>query len=90
MSNLSKSLTLFDRFNQWFFAGGARGLGSGLAQGGDRALIDGVMVNGSAKLVGMASRVMRHLQTGYVYHYAFAVLVGAVAFLTWTFWMRKL
>ena len=74
----------FDRFNQWFFAGGARELGSGLAQGGDRALIDGVMVNGSAKAIGFAARMMRHLQTGYVYHYAFAMLVGAVAFLTWS------
>ena len=74
----------FDRFNQWFFAGGARAVGKGLSEAGDRTLIDGVMVNGSARLVGAASRLMRLLQTGYVYHYAFAMLVGAVAFLTWS------
>jgi len=41
----------FDQFNQWFFAGGARKLGTGLSEGGDRTLIDGWMVNGTAKLV---------------------------------------
>ena len=74
----------FDRFNQWFFAGGARSLGGNLSEGGDRTLIDGWMVNGSARLVGAAARLVRFLQTGYVYHYAFAMLVGAVAFLTWS------
>ncbi|MBK8741636.1 MAG: NADH-quinone oxidoreductase subunit L [Betaproteobacteria bacterium] len=74
----------FDRFNQWFFAGGARALGSNLSEGGDRTLIDGWVVNGSARMVGAASRLIRFLQTGYVYHYAFAMLVGAVAFLTWS------
>ncbi|MBK7471758.1 MAG: NADH-quinone oxidoreductase subunit L [Betaproteobacteria bacterium] len=74
----------FDRFNQWFFAGGARALGNNLSEGGDRTLIDGWVVNGSARMVGAASRLIRFLQTGYVYHYAFAMLVGAVAFLTWS------
>ena len=74
----------FDRFNQWFFAGGARSLGGNLSEGGDRTLIDGWVVNGSARLVGAAARMVRFLQTGYVYHYAFAMLVGAVAFLTWS------
>jgi NADH-quinone oxidoreductase subunit L len=74
----------FDRFNQWFFAGGARTVGGGLSEGGDRTLIDGWMVNGSARLVGAAAKLIRFLQTGYVYHYAFAMLVGAVVFLTWS------
>ena len=73
----------FDRFNAFFFAGGARKLGEGLFRYGDRALIDGAMVNGSAKGIGMLSGVMRHLQTGYVYHYAFVMVVGVLAFLTW-------
>jgi NADH-quinone oxidoreductase subunit L len=73
----------FDRFNDFFFAGGARKLGEGLFRYGDRAMIDGVMVNGSAKGVAMLSGVMRHLQTGYVYHYAFVMVAGVLAFLTW-------
>ncbi len=73
----------FDRFNDFFFAGGARKLGEGLFRYGDRAMIDGAMVNGSAKGIGMLSGVMRHLQTGYVYHYAFVMVAGVLAFLTW-------
>ncbi len=73
----------FDRFNDFFFAGGARKLGEGLFRYGDRAMIDGAMVNGSAKGIAMLSGVMRHLQTGYVYHYAFVMVAGVLAFLTW-------
>jgi NADH-quinone oxidoreductase subunit L len=65
----------FDRFNDFFFAGGARKLGQGL--------IDGVLVNGSAKGIGLLSGVMRHLQTGYVYHYAFVMVAGVLSFMTW-------
>jgi NADH-quinone oxidoreductase subunit L len=73
----------FDRFNEFFFAGGARKLGEGLFRFGDRAVIDGAFVNGSAKGVGLLSGVMRHLQTGYIYHYAFVMVAGILAFLTW-------
>ncbi len=73
----------FDRFNDFFFAGGARKLGDGLFRFGDRAVIDGALVNGSAKGIGMLSGVMRHLQTGYIYHYAFVMVAGILAFLTW-------
>jgi NADH-quinone oxidoreductase subunit L len=73
----------FDRFNEFFFAGGARKLGEGLFRFGDRAVIDGALVNGSAKGVGLLSGVMRHLQTGYIYHYAFVMVAGILAFLTW-------
>jgi NADH-quinone oxidoreductase subunit L len=65
-----------DRFNEVFFAGGARKLGWGLWKGGDAALIDGVAVNGSARLVGWFASLVRQLQSGYIYHYAFAMLVG--------------
>jgi NADH-quinone oxidoreductase subunit L len=65
-----------DRINEVVFAGGARLLGRGLWKGGDVALIDGVAVNGSAKVVGWIAAVIRHLQSGYIYHYAFAMLVG--------------
>jgi NADH-quinone oxidoreductase subunit L len=73
----------FDRFNEFFFAGGARKLGEGLFRFGDRAIIDGAFVNGSAKGIGLLSGVMRHLQTGYIYHYAFVMVAGVLAFLTW-------
>jgi NADH-quinone oxidoreductase subunit L len=73
----------FDRFNDWFFAGGARALGSFLSNVGDRSIIDGFFVNGSAKVVGWAAALMRHIQSGYVYHYAFTMIVGVFALLTW-------
>ncbi len=65
-----------DRLNEVVFAGGARLLGRGLWKGGDMALIDGVAINGTARLVGWAAAAIRHLQSGYIYHYAFAMLVG--------------
>ncbi|MBM4228320.1 MAG: NADH-quinone oxidoreductase subunit L [Gammaproteobacteria bacterium] len=71
----------FDRFNDWFFAGGARRTGSGLWRWGDVAVIDGGMVNGSARLVGWLSGVMRQVQSGYLYHYAFAMILGLLALL---------
>jgi NADH-quinone oxidoreductase subunit L len=73
----------FDDFNDWFFAGGARFLGRGLWKGGDVAVIDGVMVNGTARLVGRIAQVVRHFQSGYLYHYAFAMLVGVIVLMTW-------
>ena len=73
----------FDRFNDWFFAGGARRLGGVLSAVGDRTIIDGMFVNGSARLVGWAAALLRHLQSGYVYHYAFAMILGFFAMLTW-------
>jgi NADH-quinone oxidoreductase subunit L len=65
-----------DRFNEIVFAGGARGLGKGLWKGGDQAIIDGVLINGSARLVGAIARIVRWIQTGYIYHYAIAMIVG--------------
>lgn len=57
-------------------------LGRGLWKGGDRGLIDGVFVNGSARAVGWVAAISRHLQTGFIYHYAFAMIIGIMAFLT--------
>jgi NADH-quinone oxidoreductase subunit L len=78
----------FDRFNDWFFAGGARGASGLLWKFGDVKLIDGLIVNGSAKLVGMFSGVLRGLQTGYVYHYAFWMIIGVSALLTVRTWFE--
>ncbi len=78
----------FDRFNDWFFAGGARGASRLLWKFGDVKVIDGFFVNGSAKVVGLFSGVMRGLQTGYVYHYAFWMIVGVSALLTIRTWFE--
>jgi len=73
-----------DRFNEVFFAGGARSVGTGLWKVGDQALIDGVAVNGSARLVGWVAGALRWIQSGFIYHYAIAMIVG-VAVLVWWF-----
>jgi NADH-quinone oxidoreductase subunit L len=73
----------FDRFNDWFFAGGARRVGAFLSNVGDRSIIDGFFVNGTARLVALGARLMRHVQSGYVYHYAFTMIVGLFALLSW-------
>jgi len=65
-----------DRINEIVFAGGARLLGRGLWKGGDQGIIDGIVVNGSARLVAWTAAVIRKLQSGYIYHYAFAMLLG--------------
>jgi NADH-quinone oxidoreductase subunit L len=73
----------FDVFNEKILAAGGRALGHALWRGGDMALIDGAAVNGSARLVGWVSGVVRNLQTGYLYHYAFATIVGLSVLLAW-------
>jgi len=71
-----------DDFNDWFFAGGARLLGRGLWKGGDQLLIDGVLVNGSARLVGWIGSVVRLFQSGHIYQYAFSMIFGVFVLLT--------
>ena len=73
----------FDIFNDWFFAGGSRKLGNLLWRYGDVKLIDGFFVNGAARTVGWFSRLIRHFQSGYIYHYAFAMIIGVFALITW-------
>jgi NADH-quinone oxidoreductase subunit L len=65
-----------DWFNENVLARGARALGIGLWKGGDEKIIDGTLVNGSWKLVGWVSGVVRKVQTGYIYHYALAMIMG--------------
>jgi len=78
-----------DRFNEWAFAGGARLLGGAFWKQGDVAVIDGVLVNGTANLVGRIAHFIRRVQSGFIYHYAFVMLVGIAlmlfAFLTWPY-----
>jgi NADH-quinone oxidoreductase subunit L len=70
-----------DRINEIVFAGGARSVGRGLWNVGDRTLIDGLLVNGSARVVGWFSVVTRAFQTGYIYHYAFTMILGIALYL---------
>ena len=74
---------LFDEFYQAFFMRGGQNLGTALWKYADAGLIDGLMVNGTARLVGWFSAVTRTLQTGYLYTYAFAMIIGLLVLLTW-------
>jgi len=73
----------FDRFNEIVFAGTARAVGQVLWRLGDALMIDGLIVNGSARLVGWFAGVARHVQTGYLNHYAFAMISGLILLLGW-------
>src|SRR5450631_2155730 len=76
----------FDWFNEHVIAAGARSLGDGLWRVGDQELIDDGLVNGSARVVGWFSSVMRYAQSGYLYHYAFAMILGLASLLLWLVW----
>ncbi len=77
----------FDEFYQWLFASGGTRLGEWLWQRADVALIDGLAVNGTANMIGWFSRILKRVQTGYVYHYAFVMIIGVVVFLSWGLWL---
>jgi len=72
-----------DWMNENLLAPAARGLGRGLWKGGDQGVIEGVFVNGSAHLVARFAGVVRWVQSGYIYHYAFAMLMGVVVLMTY-------
>ena len=72
----------FDAFNDWFFAGGARFVGGSLWKVGDVAVIDGFFVNGTARMIGWFSTLTRRLQSGYIFHYAFAMIIGVFVLMT--------
>ncbi len=72
----------FDEAYEFIFGGGSRFLGKRLWQQGDVLLIDGLLVNGSARLVGWFAGVARYMQTGFLYHYAFAMIIGVLLLLT--------
>ncbi len=78
-----------DWFNENVLARGARALGVGLWKGGDEKLIDGALVNGSWKLVNLIAGLVRRLQTGFIYHYAFGMIIGVFVLMTWFVWLRK-
>jgi len=75
-----------DEFYSWLFAGGLRSLSNVLWKYGDIKVIDGLMVNGSAKAVAWFSTVVRRFQSGYIYHYAFSMIVGVFVLMSlWLF-----
>jgi len=78
-----------DWINENILARAARGLGVGLWKGGDQGVIDGAVVNGSARLVVWVSSVTRWVQTGYIYHYALAMIVGVFVLMTYFVWLNK-
>jgi NADH-quinone oxidoreductase subunit L len=78
-----------DWINENILARGARALGNGLWKVGDRTLIDGLIVNGSWKFVGMVSNWTRKLQTGYLYHYALVMILGIFLLMTYFVWLNK-
>ncbi len=78
-----------DWFNENVLARGARMLGTGLWKTGDQKIIDGGLVNGSWKLVSLFSGLVRRLQSGYLYHYALAMILGIFVLMTYFVWMAK-
>ncbi len=78
-----------DWINENIIARAARGLGIGLWKGGDRGVIEAGVVNLSWKLVGLISGLVRRAQTGYLYHYAFVMIVGVLAFMSYFVWLAK-
>jgi len=78
-----------DWFNENVIARATRALGTGLWKGGDQGIIDGAIVNGSWKLVGRISGVVRWIQSGYIYHYAFAMLLGIFVLMSYFVWFKR-
>ena len=73
----------FDELYSWLFSSGVRLLGTGLWKAGDQAVIDGLVGNGAARAVGWFSKVMRLVQSGMIYRYASAMLIGVVLLIYW-------
>jgi NADH-quinone oxidoreductase subunit L len=86
LRNVLENKYYLDWFNENVLARGARALGMGLWKGGDQGLIDGALVNGSARAVGAFSGVLRLVQTGHLYWYALVMVLGIFGFLTWRLW----
>ena len=87
--NLLENKYYLDWFNENVLAKSARGIGIGLWKGGDQTIIDGLFVNGSWKLVGWVAGIVRRLQTGYIYHYALAMILGIFVLMTYFVWLNK-
>lgn len=78
-----------DWINENIIARSARALGVGLWKGGDQAIIDGAVVNGSWKLVGWFAGIVRWVQSGYIFHYALVMILGVFGLMTYFVWLNK-
>lgn len=86
--NLLENKYYLDWINENILARGARALGTGLWKVGDQWLIDGVVVNGAWKVVAWVSGLARRVQSGYLYHYAFAMILGVFVLMTYFVWLK--
>jgi NADH-quinone oxidoreductase subunit L len=75
-----------DWINENILARLARALGTGLWKGGDGAIIDGLIINGSARTIGGIAGLVRRIQTGYLYWYALVMILGVMGLMTWQLW----
>jgi len=75
-----------DWINENILARAARGLGTGLWKGGDMGLIDGLLINGSARGIGSIAGGVRRLQSGLLYWYALVMILGVIGLMTWQLW----
>jgi NADH-quinone oxidoreductase subunit L len=85
--NVLENKYYFDRFNEVVLAGGARLLGKWLWKGGDAGVIDGLVVGGGVRLVGGVGMLVRFFQSGHIYQYAFTMIFGVCALLS--FWLLR-
>ncbi|TAH12667.1 MAG: NADH-quinone oxidoreductase subunit L [Curvibacter sp.] len=86
--NLLENKYYLDWINENILARGARALGVGLWKVGDQAVIDGTVVNGSWRLVGWLSSIVRKGQSGYLYHYALVMILGVFVLMTYFVWLK--
>jgi NADH-quinone oxidoreductase subunit L len=86
--NLLENKYYLDWINENILARGARALGTGLWRGGDQVMIDGAVVNGSWQLVGWFAGIVRRVQSGYLYHYALAMILGIFVLMTYFVWLK--
>ena len=86
--NLLENKYYLDWINENILARGARVLGTGLWKVGDQTIIDGFFVNGSWKLVGWVSGIVRKAQSGYLYHYALVMILGIFVLMTYFVWLK--
>ena len=79
----------FDWFNEQVIARSVRCIGTGLWKGGDRGIIDGFIINGATRLVEAFASIGRRLQSGYIYHYAFAMIIGLMVLISFFVLVHK-
>jgi NADH-quinone oxidoreductase subunit L len=77
----------FDEIYDFVFVRGAKGLGDLFWKGGDKAIIDGLGPDGVSSATYAIGKATARLQSGYVYHYAFVMLLGVAGLLSYALWV---